>query len=168
MFASSGATVLAEKGRVNYIRIVQRWNSRSRIRCDEIRIKHGSRVTAIGIQGAGFEQQTENCGGCFRALRLEFAQGVHRLRTVLGSRFSVLGSQFSVLSVLGMMVKTEELLFARRRCDSQSQRAAEKTTNPVLSANALSRIMFSFKEVLPWAVWLFCNPSRKVFLGKRA
>jgi len=32
---SSGATVRAEQGRVNTIRIVQRWNSRSRIGCDE-------------------------------------------------------------------------------------------------------------------------------------
>ena len=45
------------------------------------------------------------------------------------------------------MVKTEELLFARRRCDSQSQRAAGKTSDPVLTVNAASRIMFSFKEV---------------------
>src|ERR1700730_7469611 len=45
------------------------------------------------------------------------------------------------------MVKTEELLFARRRCDSQSQRAVEKTSESVLSANAPSRIMFSCKEV---------------------
>jgi hypothetical protein len=35
MLVSSGATVLAEKRRVNYIRIVQRWNFNSRIRCDE-------------------------------------------------------------------------------------------------------------------------------------
>jgi len=35
MLASSGATVRAEKRRVNYIRIVQRWNFHSRIRCDD-------------------------------------------------------------------------------------------------------------------------------------
>ena len=35
MLVSSGATVLAEKGRVNYIRIVQPWNFGSRVRCDE-------------------------------------------------------------------------------------------------------------------------------------
>jgi hypothetical protein len=41
MLVSSGATVLAEKGRVNYIRIVQRWNFRSRIRCDESGLSMG-------------------------------------------------------------------------------------------------------------------------------
>ena len=69
-------------------------------------MKHGSRVTAIGIQGAGFEQQTENFGGHFCALRLEFAQGVHRLRTVVRSEFSVLSSQ-----CCGAIVN-EELLLA--------------------------------------------------------
>jgi len=46
-------------------------------------------VAAVGIQGAGFERRAENCGGLFRPWRLEFAQGVHRLRTVLSSQFSV-------------------------------------------------------------------------------
>jgi hypothetical protein len=35
MLVSSGATVRAERGRVNYTRIVQRWNFRSRIGWDE-------------------------------------------------------------------------------------------------------------------------------------
>jgi hypothetical protein len=75
-------------------------------------MKHGSRVTAVGAQGAGFERRAENRGGRFCARRLEFAQGVHRLRTVVNPQFSVLGSQFSVLTcqfsiALAMLGKAE-------------------------------------------------------------
>ena len=56
-------------------------------------MKRGSRVTAVGIRAAGFERRVENGGGRLCARRLEFAQGVHRLRTVASW-----SSQFSVLS----------------------------------------------------------------------
>jgi len=95
MIVSSGATVLAEKWRVNYIRIVQRWNFGSRVRCDESGSSMRSRVTAVGAQAAGFERRAGKGDGRFCARQLEFAQGVHRLRTVVNpsSQFSVLSSQ---------------------------------------------------------------------------
>lgn len=86
-------------------------------------------------------------GGRLCARQLEFAQGVHRLRTVVSSEF--LRSQFSVLSSQWVQCnyRNEELLLARIRCDSLASKLPEKTTNPLLSVNAPSGIMFPFKEV---------------------
>jgi hypothetical protein len=53
-------------------------------------IKFGSGVTAVGVRGAGFEGWAENFWVRGWARLAEFAQGVHRLRTVARSQFSVL------------------------------------------------------------------------------
>src|ERR1700720_3173832 len=46
-----------------------------------------------------------------------------------------------------MRSSNEDLLLARRRCDSLASKLPEKTTNPLLSVNAPSGIMFPFKEI---------------------
>src|SRR5713101_4702250 len=78
MLAASGVTVRAEIARVNYTRIVQRWNSWSLIGWDESGSSFGSRPTAVGARAARFERRAGNCARCCCARRPEFAQGAHR------------------------------------------------------------------------------------------
>src|SRR6266849_2011 len=78
MLAASGVTVRAEIARVNYTRIVQRWNSWSLIGWDESGSSFGSRPTAVGARAARFERRAGNCARCCCARRTEFAQGAHR------------------------------------------------------------------------------------------
>src|ERR1700737_3282327 len=65
MLVSSGATVLAEKGRVNYIRIVQRWNSRSRIRWDESGLSMGRGQRRLAYKGRGLSSGRKIPGEAF-------------------------------------------------------------------------------------------------------